>query len=149
VFISACTFSYSVDDSRNANKVIVGATSRTQLRLVQSKRNAVTDWPTDRVWQFNFKLKRENKCQSINVQQSTDTHSAGFTYRPAFRNLFLPQHPFWLRLSSPAPPTIGLTPGQYKDKVKKSAVHLDDMLGSFTKTKRAIMAVVLTKTIRK
>ena len=28
------------------------------------------------------------------------------TFTAAFLNLFLPQHPFWLRLSSPAPPTI-------------------------------------------
>jgi len=27
--------------------------------------------------------------------------------RPAFLNLFLPQHPFWSRVSSPALPTIG------------------------------------------
>jgi len=27
--------------------------------------------------------------------------------RPAFLNLFLPQHPFWSRLSSPAPHAIG------------------------------------------
>jgi len=28
-------------------------------------------------------------------------------YIAAFLNLFLPQHPFWSRLSNPAPPTIG------------------------------------------
>jgi len=42
-----------------------------------------------------------------------------------------------------------LTPGYYKDKVKTSAVHLDHMIGSFSKTKTAIMAIALTKTIRK
>jgi len=42
-----------------------------------------------------------------------------------------------------------LTPGYYKDKVKTSSVHLDHMLGSFSKTKAAIMAAALTKTIRK
>jgi len=37
----------------------------------------------------------------------------------------------------------------YKDKVKSSAVHLGHMFGSFFKTKTAIMAIALTKTIRK
>jgi len=42
-----------------------------------------------------------------------------------------------------------LTPDYYKDKVKTSTVDLDHMLGSFSKTKTAIMAVALTKSIRK
>ena len=33
---------------------------------------------------------------------SNNTHS-----KAVFLNLFLPQHPFWSSLSSPAPPTIG------------------------------------------
>jgi len=47
------------------------------------------------------------------------------------------------------PPCHWLTPGYYMDKVKTSAVHLDHMLGSYSKTKTAIVAVALTKTIRK
>jgi len=69
-------------------------------------------------------------------------------FSPAFLNLFLPQHPFRSRLSSTASPYHWLTHGYYNDKVKTSAVHLDHMLGSFSKIKTAIIAVALTKTIK-
>ena len=39
--------------------------------------------------------------------------------------------------------------GTKKDKVKTSAAHLDHMFGPFFKTKTAIMAIALTKTMRK
>ena len=51
-----------------------------------------------------------------------------------FLNLFLPQHPFWSSLSSPAPPTIGKHLVTCKDKVETSAIHLDHLFGLFPKT---------------
>jgi len=89
------------------------------------------------------------RCYKESQKPTSEYQSLSNKYRlsrwpkAAFLNLFLPQHPTPKQSSTPYQ---WLTPDYYKDKVKTSAVHLDHMLNSFSKTKTAIMAVALTKT---
>jgi len=63
---------------------------------------------------FENNFKRAINCPTTRANMNEPT--------AAFHNLFLPQHPFWPRLSSPAPPTIGqhlVTIRLSKDKLSK------------------------------
>jgi len=58
---------------------------------------------------YNVYATQSELSSNINVHESAvDIGDAAkkSQYRAAFLNLFLPQHTFWSRLSSPATPTI-------------------------------------------
>jgi len=49
----------------------------------------------------------KNLARTLAVKNTKAQQLPSTCYSTAFLNLFLSQHPFWSRLSSPAPPTIG------------------------------------------